>query len=261
MDKQMSGNIALVTGGGRGIGRGICVSLAQAGYDIVVNYQGNIAAANQTVAECRSQGVRAVAVQADIADAGDRARLLEETQKQFGRLDLLVNNAGITVLERTDILDASEDSFDRLLDVNLKGTYFLTQKTANWMVRQVKEDPERRPNIVIISSAAAAMVLTTRGEYCVSKAGLSMTVQLYAARLAEYGIGVFEIRPGVIETEITAAYKGSWEKFINSGKVPQRRWGSAADIGKAVVAIGSGLLPYSTGEVLNVDGGLHIATF
>lgn len=257
----MTRQVALVTGGSRGIGKGICASLAAAGLDLVVNYQGNVAAAEEAVAECRSLGARAEAVQADIAIGDDRSRLLAETERLFGRLDLLVNNAGVTFLERTDILEASEESFDRLMNVNLKGTYFLTQLAARWMIRQVKQDPDRRPNIVIISSAAAAMVLTTRGEYCVSKAGLSMATQLFAARLAEEGIGVFEIRPGVIETEITAAYKSSWEKFINSGKVPHKRWGNASDVGKAVVAISSGLLPYSTGDVLNIDGGLHIPRF
>jgi NAD(P)-dependent dehydrogenase (short-subunit alcohol dehydrogenase family) len=257
----MRNQVALVTGGGRGIGRGIALALAEAGYDLAVNYQGNREAADQVSEQGKALGVRVEVIQADISVGEDRTRLMADVERLFGRLDILVNNAGVTVQNRTDLLEGTEESFDRVLDINLKGTYFLTQKAAKWMINQVKADPERSPKIVMISSAAAFKVLPTSGEYCVSKAGLGMVTQLFAARLANEGIAVFEIRPGVIETDITAAFKSDWDGFVNSGKIPIRRWGSPADVAKAVVAITSGLFPYSTGEVFHVDGGIHIPRF
>jgi len=257
----MKNQVALVTGASRGIGRGIALALAEAKCQVVINYQSNRAAAEEVAACIEALGTRAEIVQADVSMSEDRARLIAEVESKFGRLDVLVNNAGVTVLQRTDLLEATEASFDRIIGINLRGTYFLTQAAANWMVRQVKADPNRTPTIITISSAAAVAALPSRGDYCVSKAGLGMMTKLFAARLADEGIGVFEIRPGVIETDITAAFKSAWDAFVNSGKIPIRRWGAASDVARAVVAIASGMFPYSTGDVFNVDGGLHISRF
>jgi len=253
--------LALVTGSSRGIGRGIAVSLAEAGYDIVVNYQGNHEAAVTAAEECKSHGVRAETVQADIAVREDRLRLVEETRSRFGRLDVLVNNAGVTVAQRTDLLEATEESYDRLMGINLRGTHFLTQQAAKWMVEQVVQDPSRKPVIVTISSAAAAAALVNRSEYSMSKAAIRMMTLLYAARLGGSGIGVFEVRPGVIETDITTQYRADWDKFVQSGAVPMRRWGEPRDVGRAVVALASGQFAFSSGDVVNVDGGLHVPRF
>ena len=193
---------ALITGGSRGIGRGI--ALAGAGWDLLINYRGNEQAAHETARECG----RAHICQADIADAQDRARLLKTMREKFNRLDLLVNNAGVAPTERTDILEAKEESFDRLISINTKGPYFLTQAAARWMIDQSKSNPDQpRPQIVTISSISAYTASVSRGDYCVSKAGLSMMTKLFAARLAEHGINVFEIRPGIIATDMTAGVK------------------------------------------------------
>ncbi|MDP9798450.1 NAD(P)-dependent dehydrogenase (short-subunit alcohol dehydrogenase family) [Catenuloplanes nepalensis] len=251
--------IALVTGGSRGIGRGIVLSLAGAGYDVVVNYAGNVDAAKEVAAEVEALGRRALTVQADVSVAADRERLLAETYAAFGRLDLLVSNAGVAPKVRADILEADEESFDRVLGINLKGPYFLIQSTANRMIAQ--PEGETRPKIVIISSNSAYTASVNRGDYCVSKAGLAMTTQLFAARLAEHGINVYEIRPGIIATDMTGAVTEKYDDLIfNKGIQPIRRWGRPDDVGRAVVAVATDLLPHSTGEVINVDGGFHMKT-
>ncbi|GAB7041388.1 MULTISPECIES: 3-ketoacyl-ACP reductase [Catenuloplanes] len=251
--------IALVTGGSRGIGRGIVVCLARAGYDVVVNYAGNVDAAKEVAAEAESLGRRALTVQADVSVAADRERLLAESYAAFGRLDLLVSNAGVAPKVRADILEADEESFDRVLGINLKGPYFLIQSTANRMIAQPAG--ETRPKIVIISSNSAYTASVNRGDYCVSKAGLGMVTQLFAARLAEHGINVYEIRPGIIATDMTGAVTAKYDELIlNGGIQPIRRWGKPDDVGRAVVAVATDLLPHSTGEVINVDGGFHLKT-
>ncbi|MDR7280100.1 3-ketoacyl-ACP reductase [Catenuloplanes atrovinosus] len=251
--------IALVTGGSRGIGRGIVLSLAGAGYDVVVNYAGNVDAAKQVAAEVETLGRRALTVQADVSVAADRARLLDESYAAFGRLDLLVSNAGVAPKVRADILDADEESFDRVLGINLKGPYFLIQSTANRMIAQ--PEAGTRPKIVIISSNSAYTASVNRGDYCVSKAGLAMTTQLFAARLAEHGINVYEIRPGIIATDMTETVTAKYDDLIfNKGIQPIRRWGRPDDVGRAVVAIATDLLPHSTGQVIDVDGGFHMKT-
>jgi len=258
--------VALITGASRGIGRGIALELAALGHDLVINYAGNQKAAEQTSHECveaasnSTRKVRAEICQADISNREHRRRLLEFTRKTFGRLDLLVNNAGVAPEVRADILDASEESFDRLININVKGPYFLTQLAANWMIEQVRNasDKTYAPKIVTISSVSAYTASVNRGDYCVSKAALAMLTPLFAARLAEHGIGVFEIRPGIIETDMTSGVKEKYDALLKQGVMPIPRWGKPEDVGKAVAAIAQGLLPYSTGEVINVDGGFHL---
>jgi NAD(P)-dependent dehydrogenase (short-subunit alcohol dehydrogenase family) len=248
---------ALITGGSRGIGRGIAIALARAGFDVMINYRGNERAARETAKECA--GVRAEICQADISVAEDRDRLFQTMLEKFRRIDLLVNNAGVAPTEREDILEATEESFDRLISINTKGPYFLTQAIARWMVEHSKfYADEPRGQIVTISSVSAYTASIFRGEYCVSKAGLSMMTKLFAARLAEHGINVFEIRPGVIATDMTAPVNKKYDALIAQGLTPIARWGTPEDIGKAVVAIAQRAFPFSTGEVINVDGGFHL---
>jgi NAD(P)-dependent dehydrogenase (short-subunit alcohol dehydrogenase family) len=257
--------VALVTGAARGIGRGIAVELARLGFSVAINDISDPAVAEECRTLCAQVAPRPVSAsfeffQADIAQSTDRARLLDEVRSRFGWIDLLVNNAGIAPQVRKDILEASEESFDRLLAVNLKGPYFLTQAVANFWV----SDPDalrsraRKPKIVTISSVSAYAVSLNRAEYCVSKAALSMLTPLFAVRLAEYGIQVFEIRPGVIATDMTSSVKEKYDRMIQEGAWPLRRWGTPEDVGRAVAAIAEERLPFSTGEVINVDGGFHL---
>lgn len=250
--------VALITGSSRGIGRGIALELAPLGYSIVVNYVRNATAAQATAAEVERAGGRAWVCQADVASADDRARLIRESLAQFGRIDVLVNNAGVPVAERVDLLDASEASWDHILSTNLKGPYFLTQAVAREMIRLKESGVIRDPKIVNISSVSAYAASTNRGEYCIAKAGMTMMTQLFADRLADDGIQVFEIRPGVIESDMTAPVREKYDRLIAEGFTPIRRWGQSSDVGKAVVAIVQNLLPFSTGEVINVDGGFHL---
>ena len=259
--------VALITGASRGIGRGIALELARIGYDLVVNYASNLAAARQTFEDCvsaaRSAGktVRAEICQADIANGDDRRRLVQFTKEKLGRLDMLVNNAGVAPEVRADILEASEESFDRLIAINVKGPYFLTQLAANWMIEQRRTGVPGvpfHPKIITISSISAYAASVNRGDYCVSKAALAMLTPLYAARLAEHGINVYEIRPGVVRTDMTRPVKEKYDQLIEDGLTPIQRWGTPEDVGRAVVAIAQDLLPFSTGEVINVDGGFHL---
>jgi NAD(P)-dependent dehydrogenase (short-subunit alcohol dehydrogenase family) len=259
--------VALITGASRGIGRGIALELAKEGFDLVINYARNVAAAKQTAADCgqaaaqKSKTIRAEICQADIANSNDRERLIKFVRGKFGRLDLLVNNAGVAPDIRADILEASEASFDRLININVKGPYFLTQLVANWMIEQCKSQilsQSCSPRIITVTSISAYTASINRGDYCVSKAALSMLTPLYATRLAEHGINVYEIRPGVIATDMTGPVKEKYDKLIAEGLTPMKRWGTPEDIGKAVAAIATDALPFSTGEVINVDGGFHL---
>lgn len=259
--------VALITGASRGIGRGIALELATLGWDLVINYATNSAAAQETASGCISlagnggKTIRAETCQADVGSRPDRQKLIDFTTSNFKRLDLLVNNAGVAPRIRADILQADEEEFDRLININLKGPYFLTQLVANWMIQRLSTGsppPACRPKIVTISSISAYTASTNRGEYCVAKAALSMLTPLYAARLAEYGINVYEIRPGLISTDMTAPVKEKYEKLIRDGLTPIKRWGKPEDIAKAVAAITQDLFPFSTGEVINVDGGFHL---
>jgi NAD(P)-dependent dehydrogenase (short-subunit alcohol dehydrogenase family) len=250
--------VALVTGGSRGIGRGICLELARQGYALAVNYAGNEKAALET---CRLIGPQAETLlcRGDVGAAADRDRLVDQVLAHWGRIDVFVNNAGITSVGRRDLLEATENSWDKVLAVNLKGPYFLSQRVAREMVRL---GPQlAHPAIVFISSLSAYSVSTNRGDYCISKAGLAVVTQLFALRLAESGIRVFEVRPGVIDTDMTAAAKERYTRLIAEGLTPIRRWGTPTDVGKAVAALVAGAIPFSTGEVVNVDGGFHIRQF
>ncbi|MEV0733291.1 3-ketoacyl-ACP reductase [Polymorphospora sp. NPDC050346] len=252
---------AIVTGGSRGIGRGIVRSLAGAGYDVVVNYASNADAAKEVGAEVEALGQRAHLVQADVSVTADRQKLVDEAIAAFGRLDLLVSNAGVAPDVRADMLEASEESFDRLIRINLKGPYFLAQAAARKMIDQIEAGVVTAPKIVIVSSISTYTASVNRGDYCVSKAGLGMVAQLFAARLAEHGINVYEIRPGIIETDMTGGVKAKYDDLIfNQGITPIRRWGQPEDVGRAVVAVATDLLPFSTGQVIDVDGGFHLRT-
>ena len=272
--------VTLITGASRGIGRGIALELAKLGHDLVINYAGNIEAARQTAGDCITAAaalgktIRAEICQADISLNADRSRLISFTREKFGRLDLLVNNAGVAPNVRADLLEATEESFDRLIAINVKGPYFLTQLAANWMIEQCsrrgneadamasKNPPPRvggyKPKIITITSISSYTASTNRGDYCISKAALSMLTPLFAARLAEHGINVYEIRPGVIATDMTGAVKEKYDKLIADGLTPIPRWGTPEDVGRAVAAIASDAFPFSTGEVINVDGGFHL---
>ncbi len=247
---------ALITGASRGIGRGIALGLAGDGFNVIINYAGNTAAAEETKKKAEALGAKAIVIQADISNPADRKRLAEEGWNAFGRIDLLVNNAGVAPTARADILEATEESFDRLISINLKGPYFLTQLIARKMI-DVK--PIGSPKIVNITSVSAEAASVNRGDYCVAKAGMAMMTKLYAARLAEHGINVYEIRPGIVETDMTAAVKAKYDQLILQDKInPIPRWGKPEDVARAVCAIARDLLPYSTGEVIHVDGGFHL---
>lgn len=252
---------AIVTGASRGIGRGVALALARAGHDVVVNYASNADAANRVADEIAQLGTRAVPVRADISRAEDRRALVDAALNEFGRIDLLVNNAGVAPDVRADILDAGEESFDRLIGINLKGPYFLTQLVARCMIDQLGRGEIEQPKIIIISSISAYTASVNRGDYCIAKAGLAMVTELFAARLAEHGINVYEIRPGIIDTDMTGAVKEKYDRLIfQDGLTPIRRWGRPEDIGRAVAAIAAGALPFSTGQVIDVDGGFHLRT-
>ncbi len=261
--------VALITGASRGIGRGIALELAKTGHDLLINYARNTEAAETTVRQCevaaKSAGhnIRVVAHKADISKREERDDLFGFSGAAFGHIDLLVNNAGVAPDLRADLLEASEESFDRLIDTNLKGPYFLTQNIAKWMIEDrkwlLKENiPHPPEKIIFVSSVSAYTASVNRGDYCVSKAGVSMICKLFAARLAEHGIGVFEIRPGIIATDMTGPVKEKYDQLIANGLTPIKRWGTPEDIGRAVAAVASGAFPFSTGEVINVDGGFHL---
>jgi 3-oxoacyl-[acyl-carrier protein] reductase len=255
-----SNAVAVVTGGSRGIGRGIALALARSGLDVVINYAGNRTAAEECQALCRQAGPgRFEICQGDIGVDDDRARLVDFVRATYGRIDCLVNNAGVAPNVRADMLEATEESFDRLVTINLKGPYFLTQKVANWMIAlRAERGPTYAPKIITISSISAYTASVNRGDYCLSKAGLAMLTKLFAVRLAEHGIGVYELRPGIIQTDMTAGVTSKYDKLIADGLTPIKRWGFPEDVGKAVAAVATGAFPFSTGEVINVDGGFHL---
>lgn len=250
---------ALVTGASRDIGRGIAIELARMGCRVAINYAGNAGAAAEALRLVQAAGGDGFVIQGDVANAADRARLTAETIERFGRIDLLVNNAGVAPNVRADLLEASEESFDRLYAINLKGPYFLTQLVAKQMLRQEPDAGGFRGRIVNITSISAYTASINRGDYCVVKAGLAMMTKLFADRLANQGINVYEIRPGVIATDMTGAVKEKYDKLIlEQGITPIRRWGQPEDIGRAVRAIAEDRFPFSTGAVFDVDGGFHL---
>lgn len=246
----------LVTGGRRGIGRGIAYAFAAGGHDIVVNDLVEDAHVAETLAGIRERGAQGVFLRADIADLDQHETLIERVFAAFGGLEVLVNNAGIQVAKRQDMLQTTSESFDALMATNLRGPFFLTQRIARrWLADKT---PPLARSIINIASVNSAMPAINRAEYCISKTGVSMMTELFAVRLAEAGVGVYEIRPGIIRTDMTAGVRDTYEKLIAEGVAPVRRWGEPADIGRAAVALTRGEFGFSTGSVVHVDGGLHI---
>ena len=248
--------VAIVTGGTRGIGFGVAQALARAEFDLCVSGRREASAVADSIKALEQLGADVLYVASDVASASDRAKLLDAVRQRFGRLHVLVNNAGIAPRERRDVLEATEESFEELIRVNLQGPYFLTQAAARWMVEQKKADPAWVGCIVNVSSISATVVSVSRGEYCVSKAGVSMATQLWAARLGEFDIPVYEVQPGVTATDMTSGVKEKYDKLIANGLCVTRRWGTPDDVGRAVAALARGDFPYSTGQVIMVDGGL-----
>lgn len=250
--------VALVTGGSRGIGFGIVKQLAAQGFDIAINGLRPASAVGRIIESIKESGVDVLYCQGDISSGNGREKIRQQVEKYFGRLNILVNNAGIAPKERCDILTVSEQSFDEVISTNLKGTYFLTQALANWMIRQKQSEPDFSGCIINITSVSATVASLNRGEYCISKAGLSMATRLFAVRLGEYNIPVFEVRPGIISTDMTTGVKEKYDRLIEEGICVQKRWGLPDDIGKVVCALAMGSFPYSTGQVFMVDGGMTI---
>jgi len=253
--------IALITGGSRGIGFGIAKHLAQNGFDLAVNGVREEKAVADALEELRNAGADVLYCHGDVSLTGDRKKIIELVKKHFGKLHVLVNNAGVAPKERKDILETTEESFDQLIATNLKSTYFLSQHVANWMIEQKKADSSFASCIINISSVSATAANINRGEYCVSKAGISMVTQLFAVRLGEFDIPVYEVRPGVIYTDMTTGVKEKYDKLFEDGLAVQKRWGYPDDVGKAVSALALGNFPYSTGQVIMIDGGLTLSRF
>ncbi|MVM29654.1 3-ketoacyl-ACP reductase [Spirosoma sp. HMF4905] len=251
-------NVALITGGSRGIGYGIAEHLADAGFDLAINGVRPEAAVHEALEALRRRGSDVIYCPGDIASTQDRANMVQRIVAHFGRLNVLVNNAGVAPKERRDILEATEESFQYVLSTNLQGAYFLTQTTANWMIKQKTEQPDFWCCIINVSSVSATVASVNRGEYCVAKAGLSMATQLFAARLGEFDIPVYEVRPGVIKSDMTAGVTAKYDKLIEEGLFVQKRWGQPNDVGLAVASLARGNFPYSTGQVIMVDGGMTI---
>lgn len=249
---------ALITGASRGIGKAIALHLAAEGYGVAVNYMRSREAAESIVEQIQGEGGHAVAVAGDVGDHDSRVALVSQTLDAFGRLDLLVNNAGITSPGRKDLLEATEENWDRVLGTNLKGAFFLAQLAAREMIALINSNAIERGTIVNISSISAYAVSTNRVDYCIAKAGMQMMTWLLAERLAEEKIRVYEICPGVIASDMTAPVKEKYDRLIADGLSPIRRWGQPEDVAKVVAAVASDLFAFTTGDRLNVDGGFHI---
>ena len=258
-DSSVSRRVALVTGGTRGIGLGIARALARDRWDLVLSGVRPPEDIAPVVAELEQGGSRVIYVAADISSRDARASLAEHVRARHGALNALVNNAGRAPRVRSDLLDPSEDIFEELMRTNLQGPYFLTQDLSRDMVARREADRSFRASIVFVTSVSAEMASPNRGEYCVSKAGLSMAAKLFAVRLAAGGIPVYEVRPGIISTDMTAGVQAAYDQRIADGLVPERRWGTPDDVGSTVAALVRGDLPYTTGSVINVDGGLGVA--
>lgn len=258
--------VVLITGASRGLGNGIAIHCAKLGFSVAINYAGNQKAAAGTAGECSkhrvNKGQRFIPIRANVGSHEDRLRLVETTLKEFGRIDALVNNAGIGPRVRADITEMTEESFQEVLGINLQGAFFLTQVVArHWLQGSVKSAIKSGFKVIFISSVSAESVSLNRGEYCIAKAGLSMASKLWAARLAGDGIQVYELRPGIMLSDMTSGVKGKYDALLAEGLVPQNRWGTAEDVAQAVGAILSGQFPFSTGAVIAIDGGLHLHKF
>jgi 3-oxoacyl-[acyl-carrier protein] reductase len=249
---------ALITGGSRGIGLGIARELAGEGIDLAINGTRPEDQVLDVLENLRSKGVRVIYCQGDVSIGSSREGILEKISKEFGQLNFLVNNAGIAPKERKDILEASEESFEYVLKTNLQGPYFMSQLVAKWLIRQKNENREFAGSIININSISATVASVNRGEYCVSKAGMGMMTGLFAARLGEFDIPVYEIRPGVIDTDMTSGVRDKYDRLFREGLTIQQRWGKPSDVGRIVVALVNGLMPYSSGAVIMADGGLTV---
>jgi 3-oxoacyl-[acyl-carrier protein] reductase len=250
--------VALITGGTRGIGFGIAQSLARTGCDLVLCGMRAAEAVAESVAQLQSSGGEVLYVRADIADHIARRALIEATRNHFGRLNVLVNNAGMSPSVRADILEATEKSFDEVLATNLRGPYFLTQSVAKWMIEQRRSGAAFWGCVINISSVSADVASTNRGEYCISKAGVAMATKLWAARLGEFDIPVYEVRPGIIKTDMTSAVTAKYDGLLSAGVAIQSRWGTPEDVGRAVAALVREDFPYSSGSVFRIDGGMAV---
>lgn len=251
--------VALITGGTRGIGLGIAEELAKSDFCLALNGVRRLEEVEAEIKNLKQFGVDVIYCQGNLAVSDDRKKIVDRIRNHYGRLNVLVNNAGIAPRDRKDILESSEESYDEVMNVNLKGPYFLTQALANWMISQKNNDPEYSGCIINISSISATIASTNRGEYCLSKAGLSMMTSLYATRMGEFDIPVYEVRPGITKTDMTSSVQKKYDDLLARGLCIQKRWGMPKDVGMAVTALANGHFPYSTGQVIMVDGGLTIS--
>ena len=255
--------VAFITGASRGIGRGIAIELASHGYDIagssrVLDSQNRESGIFEVKQRVEEEGAACLPVEGDVSILDDHDRMIRTIVDHFGRIDLLVNNAGVAPDQRLDVLETTPESFDRVMSINSRGPFFLTQQVARQMVAQVQSARGIKPKIIFITSVSVYMSSPSRAEYCLSKAALSMAAAIFADRLSEWGINVYEVRPGIIKTEMTAAVQEKYDRLIEEGLIPQGRWGLPEDVGKAVVALVSGGFEYSTGTVIEVSGGMNI---
>ncbi len=250
---------AFITGGTRGIGLGIAIELAKAGFDLAVNGVRGESLVKPVLDKLSSYGIQAAYFQGDVSKKEDRRQMTEAVLNKFGKINVLVNNAGIAPPERKDILEATEESFEQVMNINLQGPYFLTQLVANKMIDSKPKYPADFFCIINVSSVSATVASVNRGEYCISKAGIAMATKLWASRLGEFDIPVYEIQPGVIHTDMTAGVQEKYDRMFQNGLAIQSRWGTPADIGKVSAAMATGSMPYSTGQVVKVDGGMTIS--
>ena len=250
--------VALITGGARGIGYGIALGLTRENFNIAIADIQDEQKVAENIESLRKTGAKVLYCKCDISKADERRKMMDEIKSTFGQLNVLVNNAGVAPAVRADILEASEESYERVMKINLQGPYFLTQLAANWMVEQQKTDSDFQGCIINISSMSSTVASVSRGEYCISKAGISMATKLFAVRLAEFNIPVYEIRPGIIMTDMTSAVKEKYDKLIAEGILLQKRWGLPEDISKAVSMMARGDIAYSTGQVITIDGGFTV---
>ncbi len=254
----MNKEVALVTGGTRGIGLGIAEELADCGFALAVCGMREESAVETVLNQLREHNAEVIYIRCNVAERNERMNMLKVVREQFGYLNVLVNNAGIAPRQRLDILEATEESYEQVMRTNLQGPYFLTQSVARWMIEQKHADSAWRGCIVNVSSISATVASPSRGEYCLSKAGVSMATALWSVRLGEYDIPVYEVRPGVTATDMTAGVKEKYDTLIENGLCVQKRWGKPEDVGKAVASLAKGAFPYSTGQVIMVDGGLTL---
>ncbi len=250
--------IALITGGSRGIGLGIAIELARGGFDLAINGMRDEIQVQPVLEELRNLGVQVAYFKGDVSKKDDRQQLVEAILSRFGKINVLVNNAGIAPPERKDILEATEESFELVVSTNLQGPYFLTQLVANSMIESKQQTLDEFFCIINVSSVSATVASVNRGEYCISKAGIAMATKLWASRLGEFDIPVYEIQPGVIRTDMTAGVQQKYDNLFANGLAIQQRWGLPSDIGKVAAAMATGSLPYSTGQVVLVDGGMTV---